>query len=138
MKLTVDIITSGNIPTTIPLKAECENVSSIIIGSRGEEFFKGLLPGSVSADILRYKKTHLLIFRHSLDRELRGQYSAGSVPGYLPVYYSPQIFLEPAKKALPSIKEIEGSGEVHILHVVTKGETHEEIGSNVFLSNKET
>jgi nucleotide-binding universal stress UspA family protein len=62
---------------------------------------------------------------------LREQYSAGSVPGYLPGYYSPQIFLEPAQKALPSIKDIEGLGEVHILHVVTKGETHKDIESNV-------
>ena len=62
---------------------------------------------------------------------MREQYSAGSVPGYLPGYYSPQIFLEPAQKALPSIKDIEGLSEVHILHVVTKGETHEEIESNI-------
>ena len=60
----------------------------------------------------------------------RGQYSAGSVPGYLPGYYSPQIFLEPAQKALSSIKDSEGFGEVHILHVVTTGETHEEVESN--------
>jgi len=62
---------------------------------------------------------------------LREQYSAGSVPGYLPGYYSPQIFLEPAQKALPSIKDIEGLGEVLILHVVTTGEMLEEIESNV-------
>jgi len=73
-----------------------------------------------------------------LPGSLREQYSAGSVPGYLPGYYPLQIFLEPAKKALSSIQDIEGSGEVPILHVVTKGETHEDIGSNVFLSNKET
>jgi nucleotide-binding universal stress UspA family protein len=62
---------------------------------------------------------------------LREQYSAGSVPGYLPGYYSPQIFLEPAQKALSSIKDIEGIDKVHILHVVTKGETHEDIEANV-------
>jgi nucleotide-binding universal stress UspA family protein len=59
------------------------------------------------------------------------QYSAGSVPGYLPGYYSPQIFLEPAQKALSSLKDFDGLGEVHILHVVTKEETHEDIESNV-------
>ena len=53
-------------------------------------------------------------------------------------HWTQSIFLEPAQKALSSIKDIEGSGEVPILHVVTKGETHEDIGSNVFLSNKET
>jgi nucleotide-binding universal stress UspA family protein len=32
---------------------------------------------------------------------------------------------------LSSIKDIEGLGEGHLLHVVTKGETHEEIEVNV-------
>ena len=64
-------------------------------------------------------------------RAWRAQYSADSVPWYLPGYYSPQIFLEPAQKALSSIKDSEGIGEVHILHVLTKGETHEDIESNV-------
>jgi nucleotide-binding universal stress UspA family protein len=49
----------------------------------------------------------------------------------LPGYYSPQIFFKPAKKALSSIKDFEGSGEVHILHVVKNGETHEDIESNI-------
>jgi len=62
----VDAITSGDIPAAILTKAGCENVLSIIIGSRGRGLVKGLLPGSVSADILRHGKTHLLIFRHSL------------------------------------------------------------------------
>jgi len=67
---------------------------------------------------------------------LKGKYLAGSVPGYSPGYYSPQIFLEPARKALSSIKEIEGLGEVHLLHIITKGETHEEIESNVVEATK--
>jgi len=58
------------------------------------------------------------------------QYSAGSVPGYLSGYF-PTDFSEPAQKALSSIKDFDGFGEVHILHVMTKEETHEDIESNV-------
>ncbi|HUT39203.1 MAG TPA: universal stress protein [Methanoregula sp.] len=99
VKVTVDVITSGNISTAILRKTECENVSSIIIGSRGRGRLKGLLLGSVSADILRHEKTHLLIFRHLVAGELREQYSAGSVPGYSPGYYSTQIFFRTCPKS---------------------------------------
>lgn len=73
VKVNVDVITSGDISTAILTKAGCENISSIIIGSRGRGLAKGLLLGSVSADILRHGKTHLLILRHSLAGEREGR-----------------------------------------------------------------
>ena len=72
VKVTVDVITSGDISTAILTEAGCENISSIIIGSRGKGLVKGLPLGSVSADILRNGKTHILILRHSLAGELEG------------------------------------------------------------------
>jgi nucleotide-binding universal stress UspA family protein len=131
VKVTVDVITSGDISSAILKKAECEKVTSIIIGSRGRGLVKGLLLGSVSADILRHGKTHLLIFRHSLAVELEGAVFSRFCPGIFTRILFPTDFSEPAQKALSSIEDIEGLGEVHILHVVTKGETHEEIESNV-------
>jgi hypothetical protein len=80
VKVTVDVIASGDIPTAILRKAGCEDVSSII-GSRGRGLVKGLLPGSVSADILRNGKTHLLIFRHSLAGEFEGAVFSRFCPG---------------------------------------------------------
>jgi nucleotide-binding universal stress UspA family protein len=136
VKVTVDVITSGDIPNAILSKAGSENVSSIIIGSRGRGLVKGLLLGSVSADILRHGKTHLLIFRHSLADKLEGAVFSRFCPGIFARVLFPTDFSEPAKKALSSIKDIEGVGEVHILHVVTKGETHEEIESNVSEATK--
>lgn len=137
VKVTVDVITSGDISAAILRKAECENISSIIIGSRGRGLVKGLLLGSVSADILRKGKTHLLIFRHSLAGDLEGAVFNRFCPGIFTRVLFPTDFSEPAQKALSSIKNIEGIGEVHILHVVTKGETHEEIGLNVHEAKKE-
>jgi len=68
----IDVITSGDISTAILTEAGCENISSIIIGSRGRGRVKGLRLASVSADILLNGKTHLLILRHSLAGELEG------------------------------------------------------------------
>ena len=73
VKVNVDVITSGDTSTAILTNAGCENISSIIIGSRGKGLFKGLPLGSVSADILRHGKTHLLILRHSLAGEREGR-----------------------------------------------------------------
>jgi len=131
VKVTVDIITSGDISTAILKKAECENVSHIIIGSRGRGLVKGLLLGSVSADILRHGKTHLLIIRHSLSEDLEEAVFTRFWPGLFSRVLFPTDFSEPAQKAMFSIKDIEELGEVHLLHVVTKGETHEEIEANV-------
>jgi len=131
VKVSVDVITSGNISTAILRKAECEKVSSIIIGSRGRGLVKGLLIGSVSTDILRHGKTHLLIIRHSLAEGLEGEVFSRFCPGIFTRILFPTDFSEPAQKALSSIKDIKGLGEVHLLHVVTKGETQAEIESNV-------
>ncbi|HWS21931.1 MAG TPA: universal stress protein [Methanoregula sp.] len=131
VKVSVDVITSGNISTAILRKAECEKVSSIIIGSRGRGLVKGLLIGSVSTDILRHGKTHLLIIRHSLAEGLEGEVFSRFCPGIFTRILFPTDFSEPAQKALSSLKDIKGLGEVHLLHVVTKGETQAEIESNV-------
>lgn len=131
VKVSVDVITSGDISTAILRKAECESVSHIIVGSRGRGQVKGLLLGSVSADILRHGKTNLLIIRHSIADELEGVAYSRFCPGIFSRVLLPTDFSEPAQKALASIKKIEGVGEVHLLHVVTKGETHEEIESNI-------
>jgi hypothetical protein len=98
VKVTVDVITSGDISTSILLKAGCENVSSIIIGSRGRGLVKDLLPGSVSADILRHGKTHLLIFRHSLAVELEGAVFSRFCPGIFTRILFPTDFFRTCPK----------------------------------------
>jgi nucleotide-binding universal stress UspA family protein len=106
------------------------------MGSRGRGLIKGLLLGSVSADVLRYGKTHLLLLRNDLAGELEGAVFNRFCPGiFLRVLY-PTDFSEPAEKALSFIKELEGLGEVHVLNVVTKGETQEEVESNVYEATK--
>jgi nucleotide-binding universal stress UspA family protein len=43
----------------------------------------------------------------------------------------PTDFSEPAEMALSFLKDLKGLGDVHVLHVVTKGETKEEVESNI-------
>jgi nucleotide-binding universal stress UspA family protein len=132
----VDVITSGDIATAIQRRAKREDVSFIIMGSRGRGLISGLLLGSVSADVLRYEKTHLLLLRNDLAGELEGAVFDRFCPGIFQRVLFPTDFSGPAEKALSFIKELEGLGEVHVLHVVTTGETQEEVESNVHEATK--
>ena len=127
----VDVITSGDIATAILRRAHNENVSFIIMGSRGRGVIKGLLLGSVSAEVLRYGKTHLLLFKNDLTGELEGPVFERFCPGIFSRVLFPTDFSEPAEMALSFLKDLNGLGEVHVLHVVTKGETKEEVESNI-------
>ncbi len=127
----VDVITSGDIATAILKRAKSENASFIIMGSRGRGLIKGLLLGSVSADVLRYGKTHLLLLRNDLIGEPEGAVFRRHCPGIFSRVLFPTDFSGPAEEALSFLKDLEGLGEVHVLHVVTRGETQEEIESNI-------
>jgi hypothetical protein len=94
----VDVTASGNIPTAILTKAGCKNISSIIIGSRGRGLVKCLLPGSVSADILRNGKTHLLIFRLRLAGDLEGAVFSRFCPEIFTRILFPTDFLRACPK----------------------------------------
>lgn len=127
----VDVITSGDIATAILSRAASDDVSFIIMGSRGRGLIRGLLLGSVSADVLRYGKTHLLLLRNDLAGELEGAVFERHCPGIFSRVLFPTDFSGPSENALPFIRDLKGLGEVHLLHVVTKGETQEEVESNV-------
>ena len=127
----VDVITSGDIATAILKRAKSENVSFIVMGSRGRGLIKGLLLGSVSADVLRYGKTHLLLLRNNLIGEAEGAVFKRHCPGIFSRVLFPTDFSRPADEALSFLKDLEGVGEIHVLHVVTKGESQEEIESNI-------
>ncbi|MDD1717772.1 MAG: universal stress protein [Methanoregulaceae archaeon] len=131
VRVIVDVITSGDVPAAILARAESEKVSYIVIGSRGRGLVQGLLLGSVSADVLRRGKTHLLIIRQSLAGRFEETVIDRFCSGIFSRVLFPTDFSGPAKKALSVIKDFEGLGEVHVLHVVTRGETREEIDANV-------
>ncbi|MEK6978402.1 MAG: universal stress protein [Candidatus Hydrothermarchaeota archaeon] len=120
----VDVITEGDIPRAILETADKEKASLIVMGARGRSRIQGLLLGSVSLNILRHARTHVLILRYNLALER-------FCPRIISKVLCPTDFSEPSEAALSFVKDLEGVGEVVLVHVVHRGETEEEIEANV-------
>lgn len=131
VKTEVEVITIGDVPRVILDTAEKEKVSLIVLGARGKGLIEGLLLGSVSASVLRHAKTNLLIMRYKMVEGLEGRTFEKFCPMIFSKVLFPTDFSESSSKALSFIRNLEGIGEVVLMHVVSKGETHEEIEANI-------
>jgi len=131
VNIKVDIITAGDISRSILETANNENVSLIVMNSHGQSLIKGLLLGSVSLSVMRHSKTDVLLMRYKLAESLEGEKSDQFCKKIFSKVLYPTDFSEPAAMALSLVKTINGVEEIGILHVVTKGETDEEIEVNV-------
>ncbi len=131
VKTKVDVITEGEVYRTILENADKEKVSLIVMGARGKSPIKELLLGSVSTNVLRYAKTHLLIMRYKLAQGLEGEKYEKFCPLIFSKVLFPTDFSEPAGEAISFVKDIKGIEELVLLNVVSKGETEEEIEENV-------
>jgi nucleotide-binding universal stress UspA family protein len=131
VKTKVDVITAGDISHTILETADNESVSLIIMNAHGKSLIKGLLLGSVPLGVIRHAKTDVLLMRYKLAEILEG----GKLEKFCEHLFSkvlyPTDFSEPAAEALSFVKSLEGIEDVVLMHVVTKGETEEEIKANV-------
>jgi len=123
----VQVITSGEVYMAILDLADKEKVSLIVMGSRGRGLIQGLLLGSVSAGVLRHGKANLMIIRHMVLEEITEKTFDRFCPGILSRVLFPTDFSPPAGAALTLLKNIEGLEEVILLHVISRGETKEEI-----------
>jgi len=131
VKVKVDVITEGEVSRTILENADKEKVSLIVMGARGKSPIKDLLLGSVSTNVVRHAKTHLLIMRYKLVEELEGIKHEKFCPMIFSKVLLPTDFSEPAGKTISFMKEIKDIQEMVLLNVVSKGETMEEIEENV-------
>ena len=123
----VKTVTGGDIATSILETAEEERVSLVIMGSRGRTLVRGLLLGSVSSDVLRFGKVPLLILSHEFARGLRGVDCGRRCGEILSRVLCPTDFSAAADRCAAFLSETRGIGEVILAHVVTKGETEDEI-----------
>lgn len=127
----VEIITEGSIPDTILETAKEEKVSLIVMNAKGNSLIKGLLLGDTTLGVIRHAKTDVLIMRHKLVEGLEGQKFEKFCPRILSKVLCPTDFSEPAEDALSFIKNLKGIQEIVLAHVVTKGDTTEEIDANI-------
>jgi nucleotide-binding universal stress UspA family protein len=143
-----DIITE--IPMAIQKVANEENVSLVVMGARGKSFIQSVLLGSITRNLLRSGDKHLLIMRYKMAG------SSGSVPvgahkssvkvaeppkgpemlekfgdKILSKVLIPTDFSQPADAAFTAVRNMKGVGEIVLLHVVSKGESKEEIEAAV-------
>ncbi len=131
VKTKVDVITEGDVSREILDIADKEKVSLIVIGARGKGRIEGILLGSVSANMLRHAKTDVLIMRYKLAEGLEGKKFEKFCPLILSKVLYPTDFSESSLEALSFVKNLKEIGELVLMHVVSKGETHEEIEAYV-------
>lgn len=104
--------------------AKKENVDLVVMGARGRSLLKGILLGSVSTKVLQRGTRNLLIMRYkTLDD--------GSLEKVCPHLFTkvlcPVDFSEAGMAAVNLIKNSDIPVNIHLLNVVAKGETADEI-----------
>lgn len=130
-KTKVEVITYGNIPNTILETADEEKVSLIVMNARGKSLIKGLLLGSVALDVMLHAKTDILLMRYKLAESLEGEKLQKFCENIFSKVVYPTDFSLPAEKALSLLRKLDSIENIELVHVVTKGETEEEIEANV-------
>ena len=140
VKWKVEVITSSNITNEILKIAEDEKVSLIVMNARGKGIVSGLLLGSTSLDVIRHATTDVLIIKRKLTEDLErecleregveGEKFKKLCPSILSKVLYPTDFSESAGNALSFLKDL-GVQYITLMHVVTKGETKEDIDNYI-------
>jgi nucleotide-binding universal stress UspA family protein len=143
-------VTDGDIAMQIPAAiqrvASEENVSLVVMGARGKSYVQSILLGSLTRNLLRSGDRHLLIMRYKAPAEgsvSRGARGTVAEPPRGPEMLEkfgtsllsrvliPTDFSQPAEAVVSSIAGMKGLGEIILLHVVSRGESKEEIETAV-------
>lgn len=118
---------SGSIGAIISETANAEQVSAIVMSARGKSRVQGILLGTVSSHMLRHAKVPLLIMRHQLIEDLTGDRYEKFCPMIFSSVLCPTDFSAFAEETISTIASMPGVGRIVLVHVVTRGETDEEI-----------
>jgi len=130
VKTIVEVITEGDIPHTILDMADKEKVSLIVIGAKGKSIISELLLGGVSLNVLRLAKTHVLLMRYRLADSLEGE----KLEKFCNRIFSRALCATDfSRHSIDTLSFIKGLGikDIVLIHVVTKGDTQEEIDINI-------
>lgn len=126
VEVRLDVITSGDVPGGIVSAADEENVSLIVMGARGEGVIERTFLGSVARAVLRSTNHHSLILNDSVVESMKE--GIGTIcPQILSKVIFPTDFTQPSDAALDILKGMNGIGTLVLIHVITEGQTAEEI-----------
>lgn len=130
VKWRVEVITSSNVTNEILKIAEEEKVSLIVMNARGKSPVSGLLLGSISMDVIRHTATDVLIMRHKIAEGLEGEKFEKFCSRILSKVLYPTDFSVPTGNTLSFLKNL-GVQDIVLMHVVTEGNTKEDIDNYV-------
>ncbi len=142
----VSVATKGDIPMAIQRVASEESVQLVVMGARGKSFIQSIVLGSMARSLLNLGDKHLLIMRYKMPGDIgsalvgdKGISSKVAEPPrglkmldkfgskILSKVLIPTDFSHPAEAVVSSFKSMKGVGEIVLLHVISKGESEEEI-----------
>jgi nucleotide-binding universal stress UspA family protein len=126
----------GSIGPSIVDVAADEQASVIVMSARGKNLIKGILLGSVSSFVLRHATIPLLIMRYKVIERLSGEVYEKFCPMALSKVLCPTDFSTFSDQAIKTVAGIPGIGSIVLVHVISKGETEDEIGVNEALAHK--
>lgn len=119
----------GSIGKEIVAVASSEGATAIVMSARGKGMVEGILLGTVSNYVLRNTSIHLLIMRYRLVEHLDGKTYTKFCPMILSKVVCPTDFSVFSDQTIQSVSGLPGLGEMVLVHVVSSGETPEEIAA---------
>jgi nucleotide-binding universal stress UspA family protein len=128
IKSRLEVGVGRNVVRALRRVADEESVSLVMMGARGKSIIQGILLGNVAKDMLQYDDTDLLILRYEM---LEGREASDFCSRIFSRVLIPIDFSEPCSQAIAKIKKIEGLTEAVLVHVVSEGETSEQIEMRV-------
>jgi nucleotide-binding universal stress UspA family protein len=133
----VEEIKVGTIYQRILSIAELNTVSLIVMGTHQKTRFDSLLHGSVSYDLLHHMNTHVLVLRQNAPERAGGIFPDEICPQIFSKVLVPLDFTENSYEMLALVREMHGNiGELVLQHVVTQGETEQEIEQGIAQAGK--
>lgn len=128
VKSRLEVGVGRNVVRALRRVADEEGVSLVMMGARGKSLIQGILLGNVAKDMLQYDDTDLLILRYEM---LEGRETPDFCSRIFSRILIPIDFSEPCIQAVAKIRKIEGLTEAVLVHVVSGGETSEQIEASV-------
>ena len=119
----------GSIGKEIVAVASSEGATAIVMSARGKGMVEGILLGTVSNYVLRNAGIHLLLMRYRLIEHLDEKTYTKFCPMILSKVVCPTDFSIFSDQAIQSVSVLPGLGEIVLVHVVSSGESPEEIAA---------